>query len=511
MGMSGRRRGCLVAVLVTVIVAGCGLVRAVDAARVRCYEHAAIPLANGRVLIVDGRGARLYDPRADRWVATGAMVTAREAATATPLPDGRVLVVGGSTGGCQRPLLGLPDFRSLATAEIYDPWANRWRVTAPMPTARRYHSATLLDSGRVLVLGGRDEVAYRSPHFPATAEIFDPTTERWHSTAPIDRNTANFAVTPLPDGQALATGRGEGLTNGGSLIARRYLPGTNDWRGIAILDDTRREHTATPLRDGRILLTGGFHYTGEPGFSARTSYPAAAIYDPSADRWSPTGATTFAIGPHTATVLPSGEVLVVGEPDGRGGLGTRAQRFDPATNTWADAGALAAPRDGFVATLLDDGRVLISGGYAGPTFGGSSAYRNATPAAELFDPRTGRWQSAGSMTTARGGHLTTALATGQILATGGFPQSLGGQLHSAEVFDPATGRWRAVGAMSPPWWAFVSWWVPVGVALGLAPVVVWMLLRRRVSGGARPAPPRGARRREPPGGTAAYASPRSLA
>src|SRR5262249_13866999 len=79
------------------------------------------------------------------WEYTGSLKTARFHHTATLLPDGRVLVVGGEQGR------GNP----LASAELYDPATGTFSETSSLSTARDGHTATLLPNGLVLVAGGR--------------------------------------------------------------------------------------------------------------------------------------------------------------------------------------------------------------------------------------------------------------------------------------------------------------------------------------------------------------------
>jgi N-acetylneuraminic acid mutarotase len=103
------------------------------------------------VTIVPLAVAELYDPSSRTWTGTGSMTTSRDSHTATLLPDGRVLV----TGGWQRNT-GAPDggVVPLAAAELYDPATATWTATWSMSTPRESHTATLLPDGTVLVTGG---------------------------------------------------------------------------------------------------------------------------------------------------------------------------------------------------------------------------------------------------------------------------------------------------------------------------------------------------------------------
>jgi len=85
--------------------------------------------------------------------------------TATLLPNGKVLVVG-----------GIGSSGSLNSAELYDPSLNTWTLTGNLATARDHHTATLLSNGKVLVTGGQNGTV-----FNAGAEIFDPNTNTWSS------------------------------------------------------------------------------------------------------------------------------------------------------------------------------------------------------------------------------------------------------------------------------------------------------------------------------------------
>jgi hypothetical protein len=143
--------------------------------------HAATLLPDGKVLIVGGvpmsvsqptATAEIYDPGTATFTTTASMTTARAGHTATILQDGRVLITGGYkdfTNG---------EFHSSPTAELYDPVRRTFSATGSMVVARFVHTATVLPDGTVLIVGGGDPTA--ELYDPATGS-FSPTggMENW--------------------------------------------------------------------------------------------------------------------------------------------------------------------------------------------------------------------------------------------------------------------------------------------------------------------------------------------
>ena len=104
---------------------------------------------------------------------------------------------------------------------------------------------------------------------------------------------------------------------------------------------------------------------------------------------------------------------------------------DPTTGTWTTTGSLSTARSSHTATLLPSGKVLVAAGQ-----GSTSPLSSA----ELYDPAAGTWTTTGSVPTARSAHTATLLSSGKVLVAGGVGNS--GFLSSAELYDPATGRGR---------------------------------------------------------------------
>lgn len=270
------------------------------------YRPAAAVLADGTVLVAGGEGgdtsAERYVPALGRWVAAGAISKPRWGHSATPLRDGRVLVAGGvfTTGCCQK--------TALSSTEFYNPLSNTWTRGPQMRTARYSHTATPLDDGKVLVLGGNGDAVAHSQL--ASAEIYDPATNGW---------------TPVPD-----------------------------------MSVPRVEHSATALPDGRVLVAGGA--------DAETYWSSSEIFDPRTLRWARTGDMSAARAGHSATAWGDGKVLVAGGLFRYSDPLASAEIYDPVRGCWDEAPSMTAARYLHTATLLADGKgVAFIGGWNSQT------------------------------------------------------------------------------------------------------------------------------------------------
>jgi hypothetical protein len=304
------------------------------------FEFTATLLPDGKVLVAGGEGlltsAELYDPLSGTWTTTGAMATGRYAQSATLLRDGRVLVAGGIVAG------DAADDK-MPPGELYDPTSGTWTVTGAMATDRYGHTATLLPDGKVLVVGGSQD---GSPDGPF-AELYDPINGTWTAAGTLITPRSGHTATLLPDGKVLVAGGGgdrsrelcsptsDTSVGCANLMASAelYDPQTGAWSATERMIAARAGHTATLLADGRVLVAGGSGSPAETACQCHASLGSAELYDPASGTWSETASMVDARAAFTATLLPDGRVLVASgigfrSPPGSVDLAS-AELYDP--------------------------------------------------------------------------------------------------------------------------------------------------------------------------------------
>jgi len=355
----------------------------------------------------------LIDPA---WRPAGDMLHARSYFTSTLLPNGKVFIAGGNTGGC-------PNVDSL---ELYDPSNGSFSSAGTMSTSRFGHTATLLPNGKVLIAGGSDCHGVLT-----SADLYDPVTGSLTSAGTMKAQRMYHTATLLQNGKVLLAG---GNSSGGPLSSSElYDPSDGSFTLIVSnMSVSRYTHTATLLSNGKVLLAGGAT-SGSTGITA-----SADIYDPSTNSFSSTDTMKTARSSHTATLLPNGKVLVAG---GQyfGIERSSAEVYDPGSGTFSATGPMATSREAHNATLLPNGKVLITGGLS------SGVVLSST---ELYDPGSGTFSSTGSMSTLRRDHTATLLPNGKVFIAGGFNMT-DGYLSSAEFYEPSAGSFEATGNDMP--------------------------------------------------------------
>jgi hypothetical protein len=379
------------------------------------------------------------------------MAVARSSHSAVTLNDGRVLIVGGSTVGAAP-----DDWDPVASAELFDPGTGRFTLTASLATERSDPATTLLPDGRVLVAGGSNDFGA-----PRTAELFDPATGHFAPAGASAGPHGDAWTGMLQDGRVLLLGMvDDPASNGAPELWTGFdraiaLPTTTatPGPGLRTIGDStavlRSGHTATRLADGRVLLIGGSD-AAKPGAKALSS---AEIFDPKSGRSTPVGDMSGPRSGHVAVLLPDGRVLVAGgepmqcpPPSGACTWPTpTAEIFDPGTARFTKIAADLGPaqinsRVGApVAVLLADGRVL----YVGTAFGASTGSDWTGRYVALIDPGTGGAEPAPTIP-------CTALVSLAGLPDGRIFVQCGGRTPGAYEYD-ATGRTITTISSSERW------------------------------------------------------------
>ncbi len=290
--------------------------------------------------------------------------------TATLLPDGRVIVIGGEG------LSGAP----LDTVELFDPESETWSGLPELPEARSNHTTTLLEDGRLLVVGGARSNQNGSPSpegVLSTAVLYDPSMGVV-AEVPLAGPRGGHAAFRLASGDVLIAGGsndevGSGstevdglplLVGGASDTAslsrvELYDPATEAFNVVAPLERARLRPTVVSLGDGRVHAAAGkIANVGPIGVTE--------LYDPSLDAWTEGPEIGAPRTGTAATTLQSGNALVVGGFNQvTGDVLDELMLFDAEANAWVTLPPMVEPRSLPTATLLQDGRVLIAGGSGG--------------------------------------------------------------------------------------------------------------------------------------------------
>jgi hypothetical protein len=323
------------------------------------------------------------------FVSVGEMITPRSGHIATLLDDGRVLIVGGWSATGQ-----------LQSAEVYDPARRDFEPTCKMSSAHQTLGAATLSDGRVLFVGG------------SSAEIYNPRTGRFEPAGtPVNRLDSPTAVV-LADERVLICAA--------DRSCELYFPRTGTFR------ETSHTHGQSPHNP--ILLFNGTVLISVAGASYYMADLCYELFDPETETFRVLRSPHCGVSP--AIELPDEKIL----------LGSLF--FDPRDEAFSEAKGFLNTSGS--ATLLRNGKVLAAGGtechslsYPGTAFSGPGFYTAAiqcspTAKAGLYDPRVQAEVEIENMNAPRRGHTATRLKDGSVLLAGGTTNVVS----SAEIYVP---------------------------------------------------------------------------
>ncbi len=317
-----------------------------------------------------------------------ALSTTRTRATATRLPDGRILVAGGFD----------PKGVEQSSVEIFDPATRTFSPGPPMLVPRAVHTASLL-SGKVLVVGGSKRATGL-----ASSEIFDPATGKWAAGPTLTEGRYEHAMVDVPPISAMVIG---GFTSTGCLRSTELLRLDGTEKKLGDMSVGRCFPGALMLGDGRVLVAGGSDDTG------LTLHSSAEIYALSA--WSTASPMAVRRGEPASALLSDGRAIFAGEES--------AEAFEPGADVWTSL------TTGF--RFGRGARMLALGGDRFVDIGGSVAEGKIIDDV-LFLRVAETWTSLAPLLTPRTFHAAAVIDGKSVLVVGGFHLT-DGNLSTAEI------------------------------------------------------------------------------
>ncbi len=311
---------------------------------------------------------------------------------------------------------------ALASSELYNPGSGTWSFTGSMNVARVSAQAVLLANGKVLTMGGCTNDCLSSTI--ASAEVYSPANANWALTGSMARARAEFVAVALPNGKVLVAGGCTAYTTNGckavTTAAELYDPSTGMWSSTGAMRAARMSMTATLLPSGKVLIAGG-------QTAASDALGSSELYNPATGTFTLTGKMITPRSGHTATLLPNGFVLMAGGENVNGVSLAKSELYNPASGTYAATANMPSTRQEHTAVLLPNGYVLVSGGNR-VTLTATTVLASCA----IYNPASGTWTTASSLKNARVDHTSTALPNGKILDAGG--DNANNELSSAELY-----------------------------------------------------------------------------
>lgn len=293
----------------------------------------------------------------------------RWSAGVSVLPDGNVLITGGSY---YYPAGNYTDRDNRVYR--YNVASNTWSSRAVVPGALELYNhgqSTLLD-GTVLTTGGGSGTSYLQTN------SYDPVANVWTTKAAIPQIRYGHIQETLDDGRVFVAGGWAGGSTG--TKSWFYNPTTNTWdstTGASLPAGFVSGGGSAKLTDGSVMMAGG------GGTTTYTSY----MYDPVGNVWTTKADFVGARG-GSARMAP-----ILGNNDGvkaivlGGSTHSGTGIYDKATNTWSVGPNMAHSRSGFMAAALPDGRIFAAGSDNSSDTTPQQSAEIGRPARQITEPK----------------------------------------------------------------------------------------------------------------------------
>ncbi|PWT99083.1 MAG: hypothetical protein C5B51_27915 [Terriglobia bacterium] len=305
-------------------------------------DACSVALPDGRVLVIGGTGLAgaldtvEWSHSDGTFTMAAPLLEPRSGAACVALPDSRVLVTGGSSGTTL-----------LRSAEIFDPEKGNWTFAGNMATGRARQRAVLTPWGSVLLTGGDSET-----NSDGHLEVYLPESGRFRSVVLSSQRT-DYALVILPDQRFLVAGGTDGEST--SAAIEIYDATTGAMTSAASMLEARRNFAATLLLDGRVLITGGNGVNGK-------ALASTEIFDPASRRSVPGAPLAEPRAGHESYALPhNGNVLLLGGTNAQGVLGT-SELYLPWGEKYPQSAPLNVARARETSAIAHPGALLVSGG-----------------------------------------------------------------------------------------------------------------------------------------------------
>lgn len=232
----------------------------------------------------------IYDPWTKEWLPVPLMNDGRWYPTATTLPNGEVLVVGGETHGA-----GLNN----PYHQVYIPWTNSWRDIPDSAANVPYYTRQFVDLNGDVVI-----VTPRAQNYVVTMEGTGTFTPSGWTSSGVARTYGGAVM--YEEGKVMISGGGVPPTDSVEVID--YNDPAPQWRAVAPMSSPRRQHNSVLLPDGKVLVLGG---SSGAAFDDRTApVHHSEVWDPETETWTTWASQTLYRGYHsTAVLLPDGRIF----------------------------------------------------------------------------------------------------------------------------------------------------------------------------------------------------------